>query len=172
MSLPDSTNPRVMADNIKRLEAIAGSGGSDIPDYSISDAGKFLGVDGSGELEFATIPEKYDLNISETETLTGKTWIDGRPIYSILITGLDITLSTGDWYSTDHELPIGSNVIFFQAFRKTVNLPYAILSVNVDESGIVKITRIANNTADTIGSLYIEYVKPTPQTNTRKKSTK
>lgn len=53
MSLPDSTNPRVMADNIKRLEAIAGR--SDLPEVGPEDAGDVLVVSDDGEWEADTL---------------------------------------------------------------------------------------------------------------------
>lgn len=53
----DSTNPRVMADNIKRLEATAGSGGSSLPDPSGATDGQVLMVD-DGEWGIGDIPNE------------------------------------------------------------------------------------------------------------------
>ena len=53
MGLVNSTNPKIMAENIKKLESMVESGGSDIPAHDSTDAGKYLGVDSSGDLEFS-----------------------------------------------------------------------------------------------------------------------
>lgn len=48
--IPDSTNPRVLADNIRVLEKKIGSGGgSDLPDIGPSDYGSYLAVDELGK---------------------------------------------------------------------------------------------------------------------------
>lgn len=48
--IPDSTNPRVLADNIRALEKKIGSGGgSDLPDIGPSDYGSYLAVDEEGK---------------------------------------------------------------------------------------------------------------------------
>lgn len=59
--MTDSTNPRVMADNIRELSGVSGSQASEISKLQIT-------------LEAL---QTYD----DAETETGKKWIDGSPIY-------------------------------------------------------------------------------------------
>ena len=56
----------------------------ELPSYSVSDEGKYLGVDSSGDLEFSNPPGKYNLDYSTTETATGEK-IDGKDVYRIMI---------------------------------------------------------------------------------------
>lgn len=107
MSLPDSTNPRIMADNIKRLESEIHNLDSEIPSHDVGDAGKYLGVDNSGDLAFSDVPnelppttgatagqilaldsekapawvDNYNLDYSTNEVNTGVKWIDNKNIY-------------------------------------------------------------------------------------------
>lgn len=97
-----------------------------VPSHSVSDAGKYLGVDSSGGLEFSNplpavtgaadegkvltvnssgewVPvnpsSSYNLDYSTTEKDTGKKWIDGRPIYSKVFNQSGMYLSTSYSYT-------------------------------------------------------------------------
>lgn len=52
----DSTNPRIMADNIRELARNGGGGGSDLPDVGPEDAGEVLMVSNVGKWEAAELP--------------------------------------------------------------------------------------------------------------------
>lgn len=79
----DSTNPRIMADNIRHLAA-AGSGGSTVvPNPEGESAGDLssLGIDGTKY----GIPVYSPTAYSTDEADTGVTWIDGNKIYRKVI---------------------------------------------------------------------------------------
>lgn len=75
----DSTNPRIMADNIRELARNGGGGGSDLPDVTIADNGKVLGVV-AGSWNKMDVPSG-EVDYSTSEQDTGRKWIDGKPIY-------------------------------------------------------------------------------------------
>lgn len=70
----DSTNPRVMADNIRNLSGASGSQASDISDLQTA-----VGAQGDAISALSSY--------SSNEVDTGKTWIDGRKIYRRVLTG-------------------------------------------------------------------------------------
>ena len=75
----DSTNPRILADNIRQLVA-AGSGGSTVvpnPEGEVTGVLSSLGIDGS---KFS-IPQYTSLGYSTEEVDLGIKWIDGNEIY-------------------------------------------------------------------------------------------
>lgn len=74
----DSTNVRVMADNIRKLEKMVKEAGSELPTPGAGDTGKILKV-GSNGYELAT--DYATLNYSTEEQDTGVKWIDGKSIY-------------------------------------------------------------------------------------------
>ena len=119
MALPFNTNPRILAENIKRLETEIHDLDIEIPSHSAGDAGKYLGVDASGDLAFSNVPNElpptteatagqilaldsekapawvnnYNLDYSETEQVTGQKWINGDDLYCKVISGYFETIS-------------------------------------------------------------------------------
>lgn len=83
----DSTNVRIIADNIRKLEKMVKEAGSELPTPGAGDTGKILKVGSDGyELatEYSYTPPAY----SDTDEVeTGRRWIDGKKIYEkVLIT--------------------------------------------------------------------------------------
>lgn len=114
--------------------------------------------------------EISDINTySTTETNTGKTWINGKPIYRIMFTG---TISSGD-YRTIGSITNLDKIINFGGtiVDSTNNIKYVIgKSGYVDGSGISRIIALGNNIRlDAKSSsysnmpfeAYIEYTKTT-----------
>lgn len=122
MSLPDSTNPRVMADNIKRLEAIAG--GSGLPEITSEDAGKVLTVSDDGEWEVEDpVSGLTDYTTSEQET--GNKYLDSA-IYKKTYTG---TIARGEYaayYRQTLEDFTGKNLLFVEGFIEDSTNHYRI----------------------------------------------
>lgn len=77
----DSTNPRVMADNIRHLNASALADESAISENATAISANALAITAN-----ATNISKLQTYSSE-EIDTGKVWIDGRKIYSRVFTG-------------------------------------------------------------------------------------
>ena len=91
----DSTNPRIMADNIREL-ARNGGGGSDLPDVTAADNGKILGVVEGSWNKMDAPSNGY--NISSIETDTGLTF-KGKTIYC--------KLYEGEYYLTGENISLG-----------------------------------------------------------------
>lgn len=81
--ITDSTNPRIMADNIRKL---AKNGGSGLPPVTGADDDKVLTVV-NGDWA-AALPTGSGLHYSTNEIETFDTWTDGRPIYQKTYTGV------------------------------------------------------------------------------------
>ena len=109
----DSNNIEIMRDNLKELDQKIENLDVEIPAHTSGDAGKYLGVDSSGDLEFSRpipatteadegkvltvnssgvpafeTPLPGNKNYSETEIDTGYKWINGKPIYMRSFTGI------------------------------------------------------------------------------------
>ena len=80
IKIRSSRNPDVMDKNIQRLADGLNDLDTEIPEHTSSDAGKYLGVDSSGDLEFSNPLPAYS---STGEVNTGQKWIDGKDIYRI-----------------------------------------------------------------------------------------
>ena len=85
----DSTNPRQLADNIRKLwDKFKSISGDLLPSRSTATTGQILKLTGENKTpawadEYSYTPPAY----SETETLTGQKWIDGRDIYRKVYSG-------------------------------------------------------------------------------------
>lgn len=85
MGLVNSTNPKTMAENIKKLETMVKEAGSELPTPGAGDTGKILKVGSDGyelSTEYSYTPPAYS---STAEVNTGRKWIDGKDIYMITI---------------------------------------------------------------------------------------
>lgn len=104
----DSTNPRIMADNIRELARNGGR--SDLPDVTAADNGKILGVvEGFWNKMDAS---SGGVNYSTNEQDTGLTWLDGSKIYqkTISVDNLDY----GGTRSVNHGIENFGNIINVQ----------------------------------------------------------
>lgn len=63
---------------------------------------------------------------STTETLTGGTWLDGKPIYRKVFTGLNITLSSTSWTNTTILKGDIKQIISCHGMRESDNTLYSI----------------------------------------------
>lgn len=131
--MTDSTNPRVMADNIKELDA------------------RTLGT--AAEV-------KALQTISTDEIDTGRKWIDGRPIYSKVI-ALDTTLSVG--YSAWTDTGVNSLGEYYLNVFGITTIPAAyqgsLLAYNSGGNLLVQATK---NSAANVDYIYLEYIKAAP----------
>ena len=85
----DSTNPRQLADNIRKLwDKFKSISGDLLPSRSTATTGQILKLTGENKTpswadEYSYTPPAY----SETEVNTGQKWIDGKDIYFIVLDG-------------------------------------------------------------------------------------
>lgn len=160
MGLVDSTNPKTMAENIKKLEIMVKSAGSEVPTPGAGDTGKIIKVGLSGyelEDEYSYTPPAY---VAEGETNTGVKWTDGKDIYKKIITGTTPTESgtatlatlTGYdtiicWYGT-----IGDTII--HEIERSLDINFSYISGNLGSS-------FSGSTLNVPYKLIIEYTKST-----------
>ena len=90
----DSTNPRQLADNIRKLwDKLKSISGDLLPSRSTATTGQILKLTGENKTpawadEYSYTPPAY----SETEVNTGQKWIDGRNVYCKVYLGTFPTL--------------------------------------------------------------------------------
>lgn len=137
--LPDSTNPRVMADNIKELNA------------------RTLGT--TAEVEALQI-------FDDDETNTGKKWIDGTPIYRrVFVFDSPVSLAASSWndlsvkladdttnYIIIHSVGVGNGgetiVIGVRPYKSANDFSLGVFNIR--------------NTGVGLKTLIVEYVKSAP----------
>lgn len=162
--IPDSMNPRQMAENILELQRQIKEAGSELPTPGVGDIGKILKVGSEGyELatEYSYTPPEY----SETETDTGCVWLDGRKIYRKVYpfnTGTTGTIVIGSLVFTsivkiDSYLTTSGNVIF--PANSILNVRAGLGSQNI------ACTASSNETYQNCNAFCIvEYLKEQPPT--------
>ncbi len=196
--LPESKNIQTIADNIRSLEKQINTIDVEIPPHVAADAGKYLGVDSSGDLEFSKplpettgaltgdvlgltgegkilgwitpyTPRAYS---STEEVNTGQKWIDGKDVYFKVFSGTFpvISSSSNQTLVSDFEF---DSVIDCTLVVKKVTTSYRANNIIQISSNIV---------AQGVGTLYSEsdyyfiiyYTKPDPghENLSKKKGTK
>ena len=139
--LSDSTNPRVMADNIKKLHA--GNLGTE---------------------EKVSALQIFD----DAETDTGKVWIDGKPIYRKVI---NAELPNSTTKTINHGIANLGDLVFFNAYskyaegtnrRKLGDAGSGAISLAVSNTDIIIVTN--QNLSGIYADFILEYTKadPTP----------
>lgn len=175
----DSTNPRIMANNIRELARNSGGGGSDLSEVTAADNGKVLGVvEGSWNKMDAP---SGGTNYSETEQNTGLKWVDGRDIYkkTIVLSNTDVGYD-GVVHSeiphniTDFDFAISLEVLCpklrYSAYSEILHDGSVLASFRVDSTNIYADGGSSHIGAgeDRIWYFIITYVK---QTVTKKRKT-
>ena len=107
----DSTNPRIMADNIRELAR--NGGGSGLPDVTAADNGKILGVV-EGVWNKMDAPSGVDYSITEQDT--GIKWVDGKDIYQKTFVFENISITPQNPVKIG-EISEGDNVILFNGVQ-------------------------------------------------------
>ena len=167
----DSTNVRIIADNIRKLEKMVKEAGSELPKPGAGDTGKIIKVGSSGyELadEYSYTPPAY---VSEGETNTGVKWTDGKDIYKKVITGTTpaesgtatlVTLTGYEtvicWYGT-----LGDTII--HEIERSLDINFSYTSGNMAAA-------FSGSTLNVPYKLIIEYTKATTSNETKRKPQK
>ena len=129
----DSTNPRIMADNIRKLSEASGSGGSTVvpnPEGEATGNLSSLGIDG----DKYTIPVYSPANYSTAEYNTGRKWIDNSDIYGIVLTVDGDKSVTSSWTTIVTDELIG-----------TIDQLISCIYINVDNKGVYNIGNFKPN---------------------------
>lgn len=173
----DSTNPRVLADQIRELwnkiKSITG-----LPSTTSATAGQILKLDSeknpSWSDEYSYIPPAY----STEEINTGQKWLNGKDIYrkSILVENLDSTAGV-PIPATDVEFLVEARTIVFSETH--------VIDSNAYRTGSNYFTNVYLNLSTNTfnfssGSQYngescyviVYYTKVDPEPETKKKTTK
>lgn len=135
----DSTNPRIMADNIREL-ARNGGGGSDLPEVDVSDVGKVLTVGDTGEWEADDLPPQLpEVDVS-----------DAGKVLTVSDTGeweVDEIASGGYSTVTNTSVNTGNNIFGFDEKIWVGNPPseFGVIS-GVVVHGIRSVSAMLNNT--------------------------
>ena len=186
-----SRNIKSMSDDIQHLKDEVHNLDVEIPAHTSGDAGKYLGVDSSGNLAFSKVPDElppttsatagqilaldsnkapewvnnYNLNYSETEINTGKKWVDGKDIYSISINYVfPIIENMGNIQIST--ISTGLNIIkvdkiLSNSSGTSITSDYLSLMYN-NVSGSVTIIAVPNSLSEGKAIAIIYYTKPTP----------
>ncbi len=174
--LPDSMNVGVIAENIKKLEAMVQEAGSELPTPEAGDVGKILKVGSDGyELatEYSYTPPAYS---STAEVNTGQKWIDGKDIYVKVLSGtLPEIASTSN--QSISGLDSGLMLVDIDGYFDAGNGPSSILHFTVRyniEDGEVKVGSVQTAYSLAAYTLIVRYTKPAPvpSTETKKKTPK
>ena len=163
----DSTNPRQLADNIRKLwDKFKSISGDLLPSRSTATTGQILKLTGENKTpswadEYSYTPPAY----SETEVNTGQKWIDGKDIYCLVLSG--ITPETGVEMSLSGYS--GINVIKFGGYIETISHGIETIQTRtprISSAGTIGIT-LTSNYNGTAYAIIVYYTKPDPAPETR-----
>lgn len=188
----DSNNIEIIRDNLKELDQKIENLDVEIPDHTSGDSGKYLGVTSDGSLAFSKVPDElpattgatagqiltldsnkdpewadnYNLDFSETETNTGRKWIDGKDIYSIVVNGQypEITAASNQIIGN----LIFDTILSADLFHILSNMTYHannIVSFNKSNNNIT-VSNVATQYSECYYTLIVYYTKPAPETLT------
>ena len=162
----DSTNPRVIADNIRKLDDAVQAAASELPEVETTDEGKVLTVNASGEWAALDLPPYPvgNLDYSETEQDTGVKWIDGSDIYRIVFTGT--TPKSDENYISlplvyDKIISFAGTYLFSNQNYRDLNRVFQVSSINA-KTAIYLYKGPDSTTYDIPFTLIVYYTKPAP----------
>ena len=171
----DSTNPRSMADNIRKLwDKFKSISGDLLPSRSTATTGQILKLTGENKTpawadEYSYTPPAY----SETEVNTGQKWIDGKDIYSLTIVKDIPTLETaGNVAFTP--ITIGLNIKKIEYV--VLNTSGSCYKVNNllyynNANGVITVYSLPTSYSEGKIIVVLEYTKPDPSPETRDDNT-
>ena len=166
----DSTNPRQLADNIRKLwDKFKSISGDLLPSRSTATTGQILKLTGENKTpawsdEYSYTPPAY----SETEVNTGRKWIDNKDIYCIskildlpvISSSTSIDLLTG--LSVDLVISMSTRII-----TPTGNTSSFTASNFTKSSGTVTCLNISSGYSEGKCVCIVYYTKPDPAPETR-----
>ena len=152
----DSTNPRVMADNIRQLSGDSGSQAADISTLQTTVETQGDAIEALG-------------SYSTTEVDTGKKWIDNSPIYRKVISIGDVEAATAS--NTDHGITNLGLVIDYKLIAisdSSFIYPLLYSSASYIRQVVITTTQVqikSSTNAAALSGVYciIEYTKVAPE---------
>ena len=166
----DSTNPRQLADNIRKLwDKFKSISGDLLPSRSTATTGQILKLTGENKTpawsdEYSYTPPAY----SETEVNTGQKWIDGKDIYTVVLSGtMPTSTSTTENIGTITTDKVISYDIIVSVENgvKLTRGDYSVVSI--DASGNVLIQPVNSTAYGRLATVIVFYTKPDPAPETR-----
>ena len=161
----DSTNPRQLADNIRKLwDKFKSISGDLLPSRSTATTGQILKLTGENKTpswadEYSYTPPAY----SETEVNTVQKWIDGKDVYTKVLTGTSpdegTTLIIGN-LSADTVI-----TAFLRIGQGTLTLPLSVTYNTSNGNLSATLTAATQNSKPFI--CIVTYTKPDPAPETR-----
>lgn len=165
----DSTNPRQLADNIRKLwDKFKSISGDLLPSRSTATTGQILKLTGENKTpswadEYSYTPPTY----SETEVNTGRKWIDGKDVYCKVIDGT--TLASGQ-----NVIPLTFDYLVYSVGvvqrTDTMLLDMHRYFIVGAKSSASELYVVASQSSDLQGvpfKLIVYYTKPDPAPETR-----
>ena len=141
--IPDSTNVRVMADNIRKLKTEV-ENAVELPSVETTDEGKVLTVNSSGKWAALDLPPYPvgNLDYSTNEQNTGVKWIDGKDIFFKTFTGITGdstgTYTIGTLFDFDTIIDmLGTYVVSDGAIYNLQNI-----AIRINSSGNINLTLV------------------------------
>ena len=164
----DSTNPRQLADNIRKLwDKFKSISGDLLPSRSTATTGQILKLTGENKTpswvdEYSYTPPAY----SETEVDTGQKWIDDKSVYRKVFSGTTPNSATPTTLSVSF-----NTLINVYGYVRTNGLTYVGAASNLQIYGLATKTGLSytpgENTKNQPYNIIVEYTKPDPAPETR-----
>lgn len=163
----DSTNPRQLADNIRKLwDKFKSISGDLLPSRSTATTGQILKLTGENKTpnwsdEYSYTPPAF----SETEVNTGQKWIDGKEIYRKVFTGTypENTSNVLEFDFSNNNKLLFANFNFTSSGSQFVNYSAYVQQLSNKITVRATSTTITNQTVN----LIVYYTKPDPVPATR-----
>ena len=164
----DSTNPRQLADNIRKLwDKFKSISGDLLPSRSTATTGQILKL--TGENKTPSWADEYTPPAySETETATGQKWIDGKDIYMRVFSGTfpEITASQSVTITT----AIIDKLVAFHSVLKLTNSTLAYdryYPVITPTTGSTIFSSVTSGYSEAEYTIIEYYTKPYPAPGNR-----
>lgn len=167
----DSTNVRVLADNISKLwDKIKSISGDLLPSRSTATTGQILKLTGENKTpawadEYSYTPPAY----SETEVNTGRLWVDGKEVFEKAVVFTFPVLEAQGNVTLD---PIETNLnlisleLLAQISSGNYNKPLYTYYY-APSTGVLGISSISTAYSEANGIFLLRYTKPDPDPETR-----
>ena len=174
----DSTNPRQLADNIRKLwDKFKSISGDLLPSRSTATTGQILKLTGENKTpswadEYSYTPPSYP---ASGEVNTGQKWIDGKDIYIKTVTGTIPQIAAGDTAVVDLGIVcntlidavghLDSDLSEFSINSYFSNIRYSAIRRGISTGSVVIV--VSQSYSEYPYTICVRYTKPDPAPETR-----